>query len=565
MVESINVIVDDLGSRSRECDEVRIVVSKDIEVIEEKSEDEKLSEEKEKKEEQGKKGDRGRIQPSKKNKSRVPKNHPLSNVIGNYEDNLVTRRQSKLNEVSYVCYTSQIEPKNVEKALNDEAWVEALHEELNQFSRNDVWLLVPRSKDVNVIGTKWIFKNKMDENGVIVRNKARLVAKGFKQIEGIDFDETFAPYPNHVYRLRKALYGLKQAPKGWHEKLTSYLLKKGFMRGGADRTLFIRRNDEVFLVAQIYVDDIVFGSTSSECALDFAKEMKSEFEMSMVGELTYFLGFQEKQLKDGIFLSQSKYVRELVKKFGLESTKHFRTPMPTNLKLSKDESEKGIEETLYRSMIGSLLYLTASRPDIAFSVGVCAKYQACPKESHLIALKRIIRYIAGTLELGLWYPFDTHSDVACYTDADWVGNVDDKKSTSGGCFYIGNCLVAWMSKKQNSVLLSTAETEYIAADSCCFQLLWIKQMLKDYRIDQGTMVVFCDNTSAINISKNPILHSRTKHIDIIHHFIRDLVEDKMVSLEYVPTEGQIADILTKPLDVSRFESLRKSIGLCIVN
>ncbi|RVW49846.1 Retrovirus-related Pol polyprotein from transposon RE1 [Vitis vinifera] len=236
--------------------------------------------------------------------------------------------------------------------------------------------------------------------------------------------------------------------------------------------------------------------------------------------------------------------RELVKKFGLESTKHFRTPMPTNLKLSKDESGKGVEETLYRSMIGSLLYLTASRPDIAFSVGVCARYQACPKESHLIALKRIIRYIAGTLELGLWYPFDTHSDVACYTDADWAGNVDDRKSTSGGCFYIGNCLVAWMSKKQNSVSLSTAEAEYIAT---------------------GTMVVFCDNTSAINISKNPVLHSRTKHIDIRHHFIRDLVEDKVVSLEYVPTEGQIADILTKPLDVSRFESLRKSIGLCTIN
>ena len=281
-MESINMIVDDLGSRSRECDEDRIDVSKDIEVIEEKSEDEKLSEDEEKKDEQGKKGDRGRIEPSKKNKSRVPKNHPLSNVIGNYEDSMVTRRQSKLNEVSYVCYTSQIEPKNVEEALNDEAWVKALHEELNQFSRNEIWFLVPRPKDVNAI--KWIFKNKIDENGVIVRNKVGLVTQGFKQIEGIDFDETFASiarlesirillaiacvwkfklfqmdvksaflngilnkevyveqpkgfpnpkYPNHAYKLRKALYGLKQAPRAWHERLTSYLLKKGFMREGA--------------------------------------------------------------------------------------------------------------------------------------------------------------------------------------------------------------------------------------------------------------------------------------------------------------------------------------------
>ncbi|RVW30845.1 putative mitochondrial protein [Vitis vinifera] len=165
----------------------RIDVSKDIEVIEDKSEDEKLSEEEEKKR------DRGRIEPSKKNKSKIPKNHPLSNVIGNYKDNMVTKRQSKLNEISYVCYTSQIEPKKVEEALNNEAWVEALHEELNQFSRNEAWFLVPRPKDMNIIGIKWIFKNKMDKSGVIVRNKARLVAQGFKQIEGIDFDETFAP------------------------------------------------------------------------------------------------------------------------------------------------------------------------------------------------------------------------------------------------------------------------------------------------------------------------------------------------------------------------------------
>ena len=203
-------------------------------------------------------------------------------------------------------------------------------------------------------------------------------------------------YPN-VYRLKKILYGLKQAPKAWHERLTSYLLKKGFMRGRVDRTLFTRRNDEVLLVAQIYVDDIVLGFTSGERALDFSKEMKSEFEISMVRELTYFLGFQVKQLKDGIFLFQSNYARKLGKKFGLESAKHFRTPMPTNLKLSKDELGKMVEKTLYRSMIGSLLYFSASKPDIAFSIGACARYQACPKESHFIAFKRIIRYIASIL------------------------------------------------------------------------------------------------------------------------------------------------------------------------
>ena len=192
--------------------------------------------------------------------------------------------------------------------------------------------------------------------------------------------------------------------------------------------------------------------------------------------------------------------------------------MLTNLKLSKDESGKEVQKTLYRSMIGSLLYFTASKPDIAFNVGVCARYQAYPKESHLIALKHIIRYIVGTLELGLQYPFDIHSDVACYTDANQAGNVDDKKITSSGYFYIGNCLVDWMSKKQNFVLLSIVEAKYIVTDSCCSQLLWIKHMLRDYGIDQ------------------------------------------VISLEYVPIQGQIANIFTKSLDVFRFESLRKSIG-----
>ena len=235
--------------------------------------------------------------------------------------------------------------------------------------------------------------------------------------------------------------------------------------------------------------------------------MKSEFEMSMVGELNFFLGLQIRQMDDGIFLSQSKYAKELVKKFGLDSTKHFRTPMSTTTKLYKDTSRKDFEQKLYRSMIGSLLYLTASRPDISFSVGAFARYQANPKESYLTCVKRIIRYVNGTLDFGLWYPYDTSLIVAGYSDADWAGNIDDRKSTSGACFYIGDCLVAWLSKKQNSISLSTTEAEYIAAGSCCTQLLWMKQMLKDYGIDQGTMNIMCDNSSAINISKNPVLHS----------------------------------------------------------
>ncbi|XP_031091110.1 secreted RxLR effector protein 161-like [Ipomoea triloba] len=230
--------------------------------------------------------------------------------------------------------------------------------------------------------------------------------------------------------------------------------------------------------------------------------MKEEFEMSMVGELTYFLGLQIRQSRE------------------------------------------------------------ASRPDINFSVGACARYQSNPKESHLTTVKRIIKYIKGTIEFGIWYSNESNTQLVGFTDADWAGNVDDRKNTSGGCFYLGSNLVSWLSKKQNSISLSTAEAEYIVAGSSCAQLLWMKQMLEDYGIEQQVITLYCNNSSAISITKNPVLHSRTKYIDIRHHFIRELVEDNVVCLEHVSTGNQIADILTKALDGNKFEELRHKLGLC---
>ncbi|XP_071724406.1 uncharacterized mitochondrial protein AtMg00810-like [Rutidosis leptorrhynchoides] len=289
--------------------------------------------------------------------------------------------------------------------------------------------------------------------------------------------------------------------------------------------------------------------------------MTSEFEMSMVGELNYFLGFQIKQGKEGTSITQEKYAKNLVKKFGLESSKPMRTPMGTNEHLSKDIEGEDADPTLYRSMIGSLLYLCASRPDLSHSVGICARYQTNPKESHVKAVKRIVRYVSGTTGLGLGYSKDTNIVLACYSDADMAGCVDDRRSTSGGCFYLGSNLVSWFSKKQNSVSLSTAEAEYISASSCCAQLLWMKQMMKEYGLEQGVLTIYCDNTSAISISKNSVQHSKTKHIQVRHHFIRELVEGKKVTVEYVSTEKQLADIFTKSLDATRFEFLRGALGL----
>ena len=223
-----------------------------------------------------------------------------------------------------------------------------------------------------------------------------------------------------------------------------------------------------------------------------------------------------------------------------------------------------VDPTLYRSIISSLLYLTTSRSDIAFSVGVCAHFQAAPKESHISAGKRIICYVNGTSDYGIWYSKDSNDCLVGYSDADWAGCVDDRKSTLEGCFYLGNNLVSWMSKKQNSVSLSTAKVEYIAVGSCCAQLLWMKKLFHDYGISQDTMCVFCDNTIAINLSKNSVQHSKPKRIKIRYHFIRDLVEEKVVWLEFNNTDNKKANIFTKPLDGSWFESLRKTISVGII-
>ncbi|KAL1222467.1 Retrovirus-related Pol polyprotein from transposon RE1 [Cardamine amara subsp. amara] len=284
--------------------------------------------------------------------------------------------------------------------------------------------------------------------------------------------------------------------------------------------------------------------------------------MSMCGELTYFLGLQVKQSDDGIFVTQNTYAKNLVVRFGMDKSKDAKTPMGVNEKLSKDESGESVDEKLYRGMIGSLLYLIASRPDICMAVGVCARYQAKPKMSHLLAVKRIIKYVKGTVNLGIYFTKDTTKELMGFCDADWAGSLDDRRSTSGRCFFMGNNLISWHSKKQNSVSLSTAEAEYIALGSCCTQLMWMKQMATDYGMTSDSILIYCDNESAINIAKNPVQHSRTKHIDIRHHFIRELVKEKLIVVDHVSTEFQLANLFTKPLDFNRFVSLRKAIGVC---
>ncbi|KAJ9561524.1 hypothetical protein OSB04_006684 [Centaurea solstitialis] len=313
-------------------------------------------------------------------------------------------------------------------------------------------------------------------------------------------------HPDYVYILDKALYGLKQAPRAWYEELSTYLLSKGFKKGSVDSTLFIMKEGEHIVVIQVYVDDIIFGSTSKDLCKKFETIMTQEFKMSMMGEINFFLGLQVKQFIDSIFINQSKYIFDLLKKYDMSSCNSIGTPMATGNKIGPDQEGKDVDLRTYRGMVGSLMYLTASRPDIMFATCVCARYQAKPKESHLAAVKRIFRYLKGTPYYGLWYPKGLGFELQAYSDADYGGCNMDRKSTSGHIQLLGNKLVSWASKKQQCVSTSAAESEYVAAASCCSQVLWMQTQLRDYGFVYKKIPIYCDSKSAIAISANPVQH-----------------------------------------------------------
>nr|GEX98800.1 retrovirus-related Pol polyprotein from transposon TNT 1-94 [Tanacetum cinerariifolium] len=396
-----------------------------------------------------------------------------------------------------------------QRTIKDESWTMAIQEELNQFITNDVWSLVPPPNNQTELVLNGSLKTKLTENGVVSRNKARLVAQGYNQQEGINFDETYAfvvrlesiiillayacahdfklfqmdvksdflngfinkvyvfqpldfvdfEKPNHIFKLKKDLHGLKQAPKAWYDRHKAFLLDHKYTMGLVDNTLFIKKRESHIIIVQIYVDDIIFGSTCQDHCDDFSKIMHNEFEMSMMGELNFFLGLQIKKLEDDIFFNQYKYIKEMLKKFGLEDSKPIKTPMSSETKLTRDEDGESVDDTKYRGMIGSFLYLTASRPDIMVSVFLCAHFQEDPKSSHLEAVKRIIRYTKGTTHLGLWYPKGTSVETIVYADSDHAGDYGDRKSTSEVCTFMGCCLTSWLSKKQTALAIFTTEAK----------------------------------------------------------------------------------------------------------
>jgi hypothetical protein len=368
--------------------------------------------------------------------------------------------------------------------------------------------VVPRPEDKNVIGSKWVFKNKMNEKGQVVRNKARLVCKGYAQVEGQDFDETFAPVarleairmflayschnnfkvyqmdvkstflngdleeevymeqpegfslknnPNYVCKMKTDLYGLKHAPRSWYYRLDKFLQDKGFKKGTVDSNLYIKTESDDLLVVLIYVDDIIFCCNNDSFVQWFSKSMKTEFEMSMIEKLSYFLGLQVKQSSARIFISQEKYLKEMLKKFQMEDSSPISTLMVVGCKLIKDDISPDVGQRTYLSMIGSLLYITTSRSNIMQAVGMVGRYQFASKQSHSVAITRIFKYLKQTMDYGLWYPKNQNFQLTAYLDAYWENCVDERKSTSQGAFFLGDSLVAWISKKKGSLSLSTTE------------------------------------------------------------------------------------------------------------
>ncbi|GJT05743.1 putative ribonuclease H-like domain-containing protein [Tanacetum coccineum] len=404
-------------------------------------------------------------------------------------------------------------------------------------------------------------------NGYYYQEQSTLVAQGYdkKKFWGVDYDEPPGfedpAHPNKVYRVVKTLYGLHQAPRAWYERLSTFLLKHGYRRGAIDKTLFIKKDRRDIMLVQVYVDDIIFGSTKSSMVKDFEDLMQKEFKMSSMGELTFFLGLQVKQSNGGIFLSQDKYVKDILNKFDFRTIKPASTPIEAHKSLGKDEEGEDVDVHLYRSMIGCLMYLTASRPDIMFAVCLCARFQVTPKVSHLHAVKRIFRYLKHQPKLGLWYPKESPFHLEAFSDSDYAGDNHDRRSTSGGCQYLGRRLVSWQCKKQTIVAISSTEAEYVAAASCCAQVLWMQNQLLDYGFNFMNTEIHIDNESTICIVKNPVLHSKTKHIQIRHHFIRDCYEQRLINVVKVHTDDNVADLLTKGFDLARFNFLVVTIGM----
>ena len=512
---------------------------------------------------------------------------------------------------------SLVEPASYSQAMkcsDAKQWEDATKVEYDSLIENETWRLVELPPDRQAITCKWVFKAKYGSQGNIERYKARVVARGFQQKQGIDYDETYAPvvkYPalrallsyavsenmlihqmdvvtaflngkldeeiymvqpegfikpgseNLVCKLNKSLYGLKQAPRLWNALLDEFLKQNDFCQSHADQCIYVQGKSDDLTIIAVYVDDMVIAS-KTEAKLNQVKLMLTErFKMKDMGELSYILGVNVKQGSECMILSQQTYVEQMLEKYGMSNCNPASTPAATDLKLMKDDGSRPVDQTKYQSMIGSLLYLSvATRPDIAFAVGALSKYNSCPNENHLTAVKRIFRYLRSSSQIGLKYSVGKNGLVG-YADASWGSDHDDRHSTSGVVFFSAGSPISWISKRQSTVALSTAESEYVALFASVKEAVWLRQLFEDLGQSQSNPTcISCDNMSAIAIANNSKSSKNVKHMEIKFHYVREAINAKAVATKYCPTEVMLADILTKPLARARFETLRTMLGLC---
>jgi len=506
------------------------------------------------------------------------------------------------------------EPIDYEQAKQHEPWINAMNDEYASLMKNQTWELVELPENKVPIGSKWLYKTKFKADGTIDKFKARLVAKGYAQQEGIDYEDTFAPVAKlntirllialatkhhwnihqldvksaflngdlkeEVYlvqpegfvkqgqehlvcRLRKALYGLKQAPRSWYVKIDTFFLQNGFVKSKNDPNLYVKKDEKgnVALIS-LYVDDLIITGSAHKLIEEIKVQLSQVFEMKDLGELHYCLGIEVWREPGKTLITQSKYTKEILKKFNMTACKAMSTPLEQNAKLYREDGSKEADGTLYRQLVGSLNYLTTTRPDIAYSVSILSQFMAKPSGNHWNAAKKVLRYLKGTVNLGIMYTDESDVVLTGFSDSDWAGNPDDRRSTSGYAFHIGSGVVSWSSKKQPTVSLSSTESEYKALTNATCEAIWLRRILADLEEAQsGSTCINCDNQSAIKLAHNPVYHARTKHVELQYHFVREKIESNEIGLIFCNTKDNVADIFTKPLGKIKFEVFRSQLGI----
>ena len=504
-------------------------------------------------------------------------------------------------------------PKTYRGALSDPNWKRAMEEEYGALIANQTWDLVPPPPHANIVSGKWLYRHKLNADGSLARYKARWVVRGFSQQHGLDYDETFSPVvkpatirtvlslavssdwpihqldvknaflhgtlnetvycqqppgfvdpsrPNYVCKLNKALYGLKQAPRAWYSRFQAFITSIGFQASQCDTSLFIYTHGTDMAYLLLYVDDIILTASSHHLLQHIIGSLQQEFAMTDLGNLHYFLGVSAERSPTGLFLSQAKYAAEILVKANMSSCNPCQTPLEVHSKLSSQDGPPVADPTLYRSLAGALQYLTLTRPDIAHAVQQVCLYMHDPRESHFALIKRILRYIKGTMDYGLALSRSRSHELVVYSDADWAGCPDTRRSTSGYCVFLGDNLISWSSKRQHTVSRSSAEAEYRGVANAVAETCWIRQLLSELRrpLTRATLV-YCDNISAVYLSTNPVHHQRTKHVEIDLHFVRERVALGAVRVLHVPTSLQYADIFTKGLPTAVFINFRSSLNI----